>query len=375
MIKNIKYIGFYSPNNLKYNRTSALSAMSKMDYVSSVLSKLGYKTTIVSPSWILGNGFESQMKINLGEMKQLLLPPSVGSSNKILTYISIILSQCWLFLWLLFTTKRNDKIIVYHSPWIALPILLAKKIRGFKIILEVEEIYKDIQTIHPFLDTLEQRIFEKADAYIFSTELLERKLNTSNKPYVVLYGNYEVPITLAKPFEDGKIHLVYAGIIDSHKAGAFNAIEVAPYLNHKYVIHILGFGEVGKLQKRINEINEFSECNVYYDGVKSGEDYIKFCQFCHIGLSTQNIEGEFVDSSFPSKILSYMALGLNVVSCDIKCVRESAISNFINYYKGNSIEIAESIKKLNLTEPKILKNKILDMHKFFANDIIYLLES
>jgi hypothetical protein len=374
MIKNIKYIGFYSQQNLQYKRTSALSAMSKMNYVSNVISKLGYKTTIVSPSWIIGKGLEFQKKIDLSEKRQLILAPSVGSQNRILTYLSILISQSWLLMYLLFKIKRNEKIIVYHSPWIVLPILLAKKIKGFKIILEVEEIYKDIQTIHPFLDTLEQSIFEKADTYIFSTELLERKLNTSNKPYVVLYGNYEVPITLANPFKDGKIHLVYAGIIDSHKAGAFNAIEVAPYLSNKYVIHVIGFGEVDKLEKRIYEINEFSECKVYYDGIKYGEEYTEFCQSCHIGLSTQNIEGVYVDSSFPSKILSYLALGLNVVSCDIKCVRESAISNLINYYSGNSIEIAESIKKINLTEPKFFKNKILEMHKIFANNIKYLLE-
>lgn len=375
MKNKIKYIGFYTTSDTKLKRNSALSAMSKMDYISGVLNKLDYNVSIISPSWIIGKGFEFNKKLKVSENKKLLLPPSIGSSNKFFTYISIILSQVWLFFVLLFTAKKNEKLIVYHSPWLIPAILLAKKIKGFKIILEVEEVYKDVQTIHTLLNKLEEKNFTEADFFIFSTELLEKKINIYKKPFVILYGNYEVKAELEKPIDDGKIHLVYAGIIDSHKAGAFNAIEMAPFLSDNYIIHILGFGEIDKLENRISEINSISACKVVYEGIKSGDDYVRFCQSCHIGLSTQNSEGEYVNSSFPSKILSYMSLGLNVLSCDIACVKQAKVSEFISFYDEGYDKMAISIQNMKLVESSEIKHKILKMNELFIKEIKNILES
>lgn len=369
----IKYIGFYETPSVKYKRNAALSAMAKMNYISDVVINLGYKISIISPSIILGKGFQLQKKIRLTDTKQIILTPSIGSFNKFFSYLSIILSQIWLFLLLLFKAKKDEKIIVYHSPWIVPAILLAKKIKKFKIILEVEEIYKSVQSIHYFLDNFEERIFSSADSYIFSTELLEKKLNKGKKPFVILYGTYDVPETLKKPLDDGKIHLLYAGIIDNHKGGAFNAVETALYLDGNYIIHIIGFGEVDRLLKRIEEINMTSQCKVYYDGIKSGDEYIKFCQSCHIGLSTQNVDGEYVDTSFPSKVLSYMGLGLNVISCKIKCVHESQITDFVNYYNGSPKDIAKTIKKIKFIESDKIKNMIFVLDQSFKSNINNLL--
>jgi hypothetical protein len=373
MKNEIKYVGFYSFDNLKYKRNSALSAMDKMNYVSGVINKIGYNVCLVVPSWIIGKGSQLQKHIKISNSQSIVLPPSVGSSTKFTTYTSIIMSQLWLFFYLVLNVKRNEKIIVYHSPWLALSILIAKKIKGFKLILEVEEIYKDVLTIHPLLDKLETKIITQSDAYIFSTELLEKKLNNHNKPYTILYGNYEVPKTITKPIDDGKIHLVYAGIIDSHKAGAFNAIEAATYLKENYVMHIIGFGEVEKLQNRIVQINQISNCKVQYDGIKRGDEYIAFCQSCHVGLSTQNMQGDYVDSSFPSKILSYMSLGLNVVSCEVKCVLESKITLFINYYNGDSKDLANSIMNIKLNNSDSCKEMMVELDTNFQTEIKVLL--
>lgn len=374
MIKNIKYIGFYSPNNLKYNRTSALSAMDKMNYVSHTLNSLNYHVKILSPSWILGTGFDFHKKITLNEKTEVEIAPSFGSSNKFTNYLSIITSLSWLFIKLILTTKKNDKIFAYHSPWLSLVLLIAKKIRRFYLILEVEEIYQDVQTIHPFLDTLEKVIIENSDAFIFSTELLESKWNTKQKPFIILYGNYKVPKVLNKPQKDGKVKLLYAGIIDRHKAGAFNAVELANFLDKNYEIYIIGFGEVDQLKERINQINQFSECKVFYEGVKTGDDYTKFCQSCHIGLSTQNNTGNYVDSSFPSKVLSYMGLGLNVVSVDILPLRLSKISKKI-YYISDYKKIRDLIQHINLNNFDHQRNIILNLDIEFKTKLSKILNN
>lgn len=372
MQKEIKYIGFYDLPDSQVKRAFAVAATNKMDYICDALHRADYKVHLVSPSWFIDSSsevkFHPKLTTQLSENKKLTLVASIGTCNKWTRNIKIISSLLWLFIWLLSHVKRNEKIIVYHSPWLVLPVLLAKKIKRFDLILEVEEIYSDVSSLHPYFDKLEQKIFKTADSFLFSTNLLPEKIKTK-KDFIVIYGNYQVFNDLATPMIDGKIHLVYAGIIDSHKAGAFNAIESALYLNENYIMHIIGFGEVELLKSRIQEINKTSQCKVIFDGTKYGNEYIKYCQQCHIGLSTQKMTGAYLDTSFPSKILSYLGMGLRVVSCYVGCVAKSEIGEQVSYYKEDTPKaIAESILSIDMsiTNNNKLKIKLLD-EEFVSN--------
>ena len=86
-----------------------------------------------------------------------------------------------------------------------------------------------------------------------------------------------------------------------------------------------------------------------YDGLLSGEDYIRFIQSCDIGLSTQNPDAAFNATSFPSKILSYMANGLRVVSIRIPAIEQSAVGDMLIYYdKQTPQEIARAIRAVQM---------------------------
>lgn len=347
MRKEIKYIGFYNIAESKAKRVGNLAAINKMDYIADAIQQAGCDVHIISPSWSSDDdtnaGFHRKETIQICPGKKVTFCPTFNTNNKLTRNIKIVYTLFWLFFWLLKNAKRNEKILLYHVQWLSIPIRWAKKIKGFQLILEVEEIYGYVSAIHPYFNVLENRLLASADYYVFSTELLAQKIK-SNKPYIIIYGEYKIYPKLEIPPDDGKIHLLYAGIIDTHKAGAFNAVEAARYLSGKYVLHVIGFGEVELLKKKISEVNALNGCRVIYDGTLNGDDYIKYCQKCHIGLSTQNMDGEYLNSSFPSKILSYMALGLVVVSCNIECVKISKIGEFIYYYNNNNPkEIAETI--------------------------------
>lgn len=372
-MNEIKYIGFYNLPNSKIKRAAALSATNKMDYICDSINIAGYKVHLVSPSWLIDSSsdskFHKKSEIKIKEHKKLTLAPSFETSNKYTGYIKISYSLIWLFFWLIFNVKKNEKILVYHSPWIVLPVLGAKKIKGFNLILEVEEIYGDVSSLTPYFDKLEEKIFKNANSFLFSTELLTDKIK-SDKNFIVIYGSYQVYDDLDFPPLDDKIHLVYAGIIDSHKAGAFNAIESALFLNEKYIIHIIGFGEVDKLKLRIEEINKSSKCKVVFDGSKQGDEYLKYCQKCHIGMSTQNMAGTYLETSFPSKILSYLGMGLRVISCEIKCVTFSKINPIMNYYnEDNPKSIAKSILNINVDEYYDSKKMIVDLDLEFIREL------
>ena len=373
MKKEIKYIGFYDSPDSHPRRVSALAATNKMDYICDAINRVGYTVHLISPSWFIDSSskvkFHSKSVKQLNENKILTLVASIGTSNKWTRNVKIIYSLLWLFMYLVANAKRNEKVIAYHSPWLALPILLAKKIKGFHLILEVEEIYSDVSSLHPYFDKLEQKILKTADSFLFSTDLLSEKIKT-NKNFIVIYGNYNITEDLATPPTDGKIHLLYAGIIDSHKAGAFNAIESALFLNENYVMHVIGFGEVEKLKLRIEEINKTSKCKVIFDSSKQGNEYIKYCQECHIGMSTQNMDGKYLETSFPSKILSYLGMGLRVISCDIKCVTMSTINSIMYYYKEDTPQsIAKAILNINVDENYDSKKVILELDSQFIIDL------
>ena len=100
---------------------------------------------------------------------------------------------------------------------------------------------------------------------------------------------------------------------------------------------------------KIDQTNQESQCRVTYDGVLTGEKFSQFLQSCQIGLSTQNPNGAFNDTSFPSKILTYLCNGLKVVSVRIPAVERSAISGAVTFYEEQTPEaIADAILKVKL---------------------------
>lgn len=370
--KEIKYIGFYDVPDSKVKRVSNLAATNKMDYICDAIIEAGFDVHLVSPSWTSENGeykwIPKQTK-ELKEHKKITLCPNFVTNSKIGRNLKIVFSLTWLFFWLLKNTGKGEKILMYHVQWLSLPVRWAKKLKGFQLILEVEEIYGDVSAIHPYFYKMENNLIKSADSYLFSTDLLEKKIG-NNKPFVVIYGSYSIFPQLATPPDDGKIHLLYAGIIDTHKAGAFNALNAATHLSDKYVLHIIGFGAVELLKKEIEEVNQLNGCKVIYDGLLSGENYVKYCQQCHIGLSTQNVEGEYLESSFPSKILSYLGMGLNVVSGEIKCVTQSAIGNIVNYYSENSsIAISEAIISTTIEDRRNNIKVIQNLNESFVQQL------
>jgi hypothetical protein len=112
-----------------------------------------------------------------------------------------------------------------------------------------------------------------------------------------------------------------------------------------------------------------------YDGLKSGEEYICFLQKCQIGLCTQIPDAKYTETSFPSKILVYMANGLRVLSPRIKAVEESSVGDLIYYYENQTSEcIANSIKEIDFSQPYDSRTRLQQLDKQFAFDLQNLLK-
>lgn len=373
----IKYIAYYdSIENKNENRNYVLAATNKIDYIISALNNAGYEVEIVSASGTKNKHGYKGKTIDLDKRNHLKLFRTFRYGNKINRIISILSMKVFLLLYIITHTKKNESIIVYHSLGYASLLCLARKLKRFKLILEVEEIYADVNGREKDRKK-EYRIFELADAFIFPTELLNDKLNNKGRPYTIIHGTYKTEPDRKCKFNDGKIHCIYAGTFDPRKGGVTAAASAAAHLDKNYHIHILGFGsekEKKMLQEQIDELSKTCECTVTFDGLKSGEEYIRFLQSCDIGLSTQNPDAAFNGTSFPSKILSYMANGLRVVSIRIPAIESSAIGKYIYYYDNQTPEqIAKAIRRIDFEEKYDSRKVIDELDESFIRDIKNLL--
>ena len=377
-MKKLCYLGYYDVSeNRDEMRSCPLAAVNKMTYICSAINRAGYDVEIVSASRTAGKQDCPGHLIRVSENTSLRLFPCKGTGSVWKRGVRAIEMQWRIFQYLWKNIQSGDVLLAYHSLGYVRTLWLLKKLKRFRLILEVEEIYSDV-TGDERVRKLEMRLFKAADAYLFPTELLDEKINTERKPAVVVYGTYQVEEERNCSWGDGKRHLLYAGTLDPRKGGAAAATAAAGELSEGYHVHILGFGseqEKKDLCETITKINMTAKAGVSYDGVLGGEEYIRFVQSCDVGFSTQMPDAAFNETSFPSKVLSYLANGLRVVSIRIKALERSAVSDLLYYYDENTPEaVAETVQKIDFSQPYDSRAVIRQLDAKFVKEFKRLIE-
>lgn len=354
----------------KTNRNVTPSAITKGKYVASALASCSSEVEIVSLAYPTKDS-QDEVYYQVSENVICHLFKGKYSNNRIIRYLNHKLYDKKIRKYLKQNVKKDDIVVVYHSLANMKLVKYIKKNITDKIVYEVEEIYGDVINDEK-AKTKELKAFKNASSYIFSNDYLNSIINTKQLPYVTCYGTYEIPTLYKEAFNDNLIHCLYAGTLDCQKQGA--AINTARYLPNNYIIHILGFGtsqDLSYTKNLIDEINkQYGVTKVIYEGVKLNEEYLKFIQKCQIGLSTQNMDASFNDTSFPSKILSYMSNGLEVVSANIGVVKNSKISQYIHFYEVQDEKaIANVILNINLNAKSNNVDVVKELDKEFKEDL------
>lgn len=378
-MKRIKYISYYDTLDSSIKRNYVLAASNKMDYIISTLNKCGIAVDIISFSGCLSDRFY----FDRGGLKNKGINTVKHFSSFGPTNIGIFrfLSRCWqtfqFFLWFLFNVSRNEKLLIYHSLGYCKILTLLKKVKKCTYIGEIEEIYQDVSPTSRSVKKSEYAFFECCDMYMFPTHLLNEKLNISNKPYLLIHGIYEAERNRNVKWDDSDIHVVYAGTFDPNKGGCIAAVA-AEFLPSDYHVHICGFGssqDTSEIIEIIEKTAAKSKAKLSYNGLLKGEEFITFLQKCHIGLSTQDPRAAFNATSFPSKVLTYLANGLSVVSIRIPAIEKSAVGDCLSYYNEQSpMEIAQAIIQASNSINKLSSShRLEDLDKKFSSDIKSLL--
>jgi glycosyltransferase involved in cell wall biosynthesis len=142
-------------------------------------------------------------------------------------------------------------------------------------------------------------------------------------------------------------------------------------------MHILGKGtqaDTEIIRQRIQQVSTETGCSIVFDGYKTGKEYDTFIQSCHIGLSTQQPNGKYNVSSFPSKILMYMSNGLPVVSVKIPAVYTSNVGAYIYYYdEPTPANIADAVRSVPTHDYILAREKLRELDEKFKKELSDLL--
>jgi glycosyltransferase involved in cell wall biosynthesis len=366
--KNIFFVGYYS---LDKEKNIFPSAISKIDYIIGVINDLGYSVKIISPSRLTRKSGKKTKKSKTTIGKNVLYEcSSIPEKNAIWKYFQILYSHIWVFLFLIFKVKKGKKVFSYHILGLDPIVIFASKIKKFKVILEVGEIFNDVESNKLTRRDKEINNIRKADYFMYSTNLLNPICNPTNKRNITALGSYRVRPVVEMINYDSTFRIVYAGILRKDK-GVDLAIEIAKFLDSSYKIHIIGYGEeddVKRVKDKIFSSNKKYSCKVSYDGLLYGYEYDKLLQSCSVGLCTQSSEVNYNATAFPSKVISYLSNGLPVIAIRIKSIEESAVSKLVHFYENNSnaaMQISSIIRNNSFIKSSQIRQELIKLHEEF----------
>lgn len=376
-MKKVYYLCYFdTPDNKQQDRNFVLSAVTKSTYIANALVRAGNEVEIVSASGTKSNSFCKGGVKQLFENLSLRLFDAKPTDNVIKRVLARNFLKKQLRKYLLDNVTENDVLFVYHSLSFMDLVTEVKEKKKPKLILETNEVYADV-TGNEKIREAEMNFLRSADEYVMSTELLKDKVNPDNKPFTVNYGVFSPEKRLEPLFNDGKIHCVYAGVLEPRK-GAGLAIDCAEFLDEHYHIHIIGFGseqDISAINSRIDEVGKKTSCTVTFDGKKSGDEYLRFLQSCQVGFTTQNSDAAFNETSFPSKVLSYLSNGLRVVSVRIKAIEISKVADLMYFYDGDNPEnVANAVKSIDLADGYDSRKELERIDREFVENIVSLTE-
>jgi hypothetical protein len=146
-IEKVKFIAYYTRENVKVKRVSSPAGNTVVDYISKVIARNGYDVEIISPSWeedSAERGFAPCEEIKISDNINLKITPTFSGGGKMSSSIKKGLSRLWLISYILFKIKKEDLVFVYHQLTLMMPVKLIFLLKRNRVIMVTEELYTNI---------------------------------------------------------------------------------------------------------------------------------------------------------------------------------------------------------------------------------------
>ncbi len=344
---------------------------SKMDYFLRCFKELNIETEIFSVCLKRENGYLGLRTIanQFGQRVRHIINIKLG--GKFGNMLNVFLAKVQLFVYLI-TVPDSDIVYFYHERFYSGVFKLIKKIKNFRIICDVEELY----TIHAkYSDSRieeEKKYLRDFDLYTVASASLAQMLGIQKNSYALCCGAYAPCEFVRRNREKNVYNVLYAGTFDTTKGGARAAIEAFAYLDRDYHLTVCGFGTDAQIQE-VKDLIELvkkqnPDASIEYRGYvpNTSKEYRDLLLGTDIGLATQNPNGDFNASSFPSKVFEYMRHGITVVSTAIEGSSELFDNDIIVFVEGYSAQgIANAIRKAAVMDIHQQNESLKNLHDEF----------
>lgn len=379
----IFYIGAYSGDEKRLERKNIrinLAGSKKMEYVYSCLKKQNENVILVAiaPSK------------NSGICKQEIIQTEDGGKHVYIGSIVLRLfgknivrgdmTRYYLKKYICENVTHEDTVVVYHSLIYKNLFNAMKKKIGFRLVIQVEELYclSSGQHYAPKKLMKEERMIVNADGYLFVNDVFPKKY-AKGKPFAVSYGDYSIYLKPSDHIREKEYtNLVYTGIL-SEDRGIYVILDAMRLVDDSFRLKILGFGtneELKRVYEIADDINRIAGWDkICIDGTRYGNDYNEYMKSCDVGISMLRMDDEFSDNAFPSKIMAYLGLGIKVISTANKCIVQSGVSDLLIYCKWTAESLAQAIVKSKNEKYQDYSQRLLELQKKYEEDLKNVLQS
>lgn len=371
----ILYVGFYDRlRDGRKIRNFSLAAAKKMDYIADCLVRAGHEVEIVSPAYYEAEDVPAAKEVHdtLRPGVTLTLPPSFPAKSKPARVRRVLSSRLWLFRYLCRHADRGTPVLAYHHYDTAIALLAARALRHFPLTVEVEEKYAMVWHISPWKRLKERMLLRHARRRAISvSERLSEKLGLGTVP--VCYGNYTLCERERLPSPGGQTQLVFSGLIDRARGGAFLAMDAMRHLPPSYTLALSGAvspADDADFRAALTAVNDdLGREAVHYDGVLDDAAYETLLLSSDIALNPQRAGG-YGEYLFPSKLLTYLTHGLPVVTTRGESITASALSDLFTYAEDFTPEaVAQAILAVRPLPRDVIRERLNALGQAFTADL------
>lgn len=369
----VHYISFYLDLEEEPCRKLEVAAQSKIRYIADSIIKAGGNLKIISTAFGMEAVFRMfpQKIIQKNDYELHYYLRTYSSENCLLKKFVEFYIQIQILKYLLMKVKKNDKIVVYHSPLYIRPLKIFKKFRKNCFVLEFNDLYqlhftktKDIKR----MKRKEENFLKVPDKFILASPFM-KEIVGDNVEAIINYGSYEVDKSFQKERKKNNAIIIYTGVVENLRKAAFYVAESGKYLPDGYEILIAGYGtseNIDKLCRICAEVNIAQRREtVKYVGCLNKEELSELMEAATIAVNAHTYaEGEEWKSkySFPSKIPLNMAKGLYVLTYPYEIITTSPLNEACLFFEQlDSRCIAEAIIKAcqNIDSMKVEPKEII----------------
>lgn len=205
--------------------------------------------------------------------------------------------------------KSNSKYVVFDILRLGQSIggLLACKIKGIKTIAIITD-YPGHRMNSSFkvTDKLAKCMLKKYDYYVVLSEYMKEELGVDSNRCLVIEGIYEQPKEKKDKYRcrNDRFTILYAGSLH-YKYGIMELVKAVQHINEDIILKIYGSGDAVQEIQRVSNLG----LKISYGGVISHSNILEEERCADLLVNPRPTDENYVNYSFPSKNLEYMASG------------------------------------------------------------------